>query len=160
VAERQAGAAAPHTPETQDTSGAPAASDAPDARTPGAFDRDTAVALERSSDSEALFAAEVSSDWRAGRGPHGGYLAAMLLRALSEGLASTTAGRSAATPRSLTIHYLRAPDPGPVQIRVKLERAGRSLSTLSAQLEHNGTPTRCASPAGCCIRPRRRSRAT
>jgi acyl-CoA thioesterase len=106
----------------------------------GAFDRDTAVALQSSTDSEAVLAAEVSSDWRAGRGPHGGYLAAMLLRALTEGLASTTAGRSAATPRSLTIHYLRAPDPGPVEIRVTLERAGRSLSTLSARMERDGTP--------------------
>jgi acyl-CoA thioesterase len=109
-------------------------------RQAGAFDRDTAVALEQSTDSEALFTAEVSSDWRAGRGPHGGYLAAMLLRALTEGLASTTAGRSTGTPRSLTIHYLRAPDPGPVQIRVTLERAGRSLSTLSARLQRDGTP--------------------
>jgi len=140
VAERQAGAAAPDTPGTRDTPGTPVASDTPDARASGAFDRDTAVALERSSDSEAVFAAEVSSDWRAGRGPHGGYLAAMLLRALSEGLSITTSGRSTGAPRSLTIHYLRAPDPGPVQIRVKLERAGRSLSTLSAQLERNGTP--------------------
>ncbi len=111
-----------------------------DARAPGAFDRDTAVALQSSTDSEAVFAAKVSSDWRAGRGPHGGYLAAMLLRALTEGLASTTAGRSAATPRSLTIHYLRAPDPGPVRIGVTLERAGRSLSTLSARIEREGTP--------------------
>jgi acyl-CoA thioesterase len=107
---------------------------------PGAFDRDTAVALQRRSDSSATFAADVSPDWRAGRGPHGGYLAAMLLRALTEGLAETTERRSTGTPRSLTIHYLRAPDPGPVQIHVTLERAGRSLSTLSARIERDGTP--------------------
>src|ERR1700704_3845596 len=58
---------------------------------PGAFDRDTAVReLSRSTDAEivrAEFAADVSADWRAGRGPHGGYLAAMLLRALVETIA-------------------------------------------------------------------------
>ena len=38
-------------------------------------------------------------------------------------------------PRSLTIHYARAPEPGPVLIRTAIERAGRSLSTLSARME-------------------------
>jgi acyl-CoA thioesterase len=83
--------------------------------------------------STALFDADVSPDWRAGRGPHGGYLAAMLLRALTETVADA---RRAA--RSLTIHYARAPEPGPVEIRVAVERAGRSLSTLSARMEQEG----------------------
>ena len=39
----------------------------------------------------AVFAAEVAPDWRAGRGPHGGYLAAMLLRALIETVADDAA---------------------------------------------------------------------
>ena len=99
----------------------------------GVFDRDTAVALEEVSESERLFAAEVSSDWRAGRGPHGGYLAAILLRALIETIADP-----ARSPRSLTIHYARAPKPGLVSIRTVLEREGRSLSTLSARLEQDG----------------------
>jgi hypothetical protein len=50
-----------------------------EAPAPGAFDRDTAVVLEHGSERESTFAAEVSPDWRAGRGPHGGYLAAILL---------------------------------------------------------------------------------
>jgi acyl-CoA thioesterase len=100
----------------------------------GAFDRDTAVELERSEGSERRFAAEVSAGWRAGRGPHGGYLAAMLLRALSE-----TVDDDARTPRSLTIHYARAPKPGPVAIHTVLGRAGRSLSTLSARMEQDGS---------------------
>jgi acyl-CoA thioesterase len=101
----------------------------------GAFDRDTAV--KRVSDdahhaASATFDADVSPDWRAGRGPHGGYLAAMLLRALTEAVAD--AERS---PRSLTIHYARAPEPGPVRIHTTIERAGRSLSTLSARMEQD-----------------------
>jgi acyl-CoA thioesterase len=103
----------------------------------GAFDRDTAVReLSRTADGEAVrvaFAADVSADWRAGRGPHGGYLAAMLLRALVE----TVADR-ARSPRSLTIHYARAPRPGPVTIAATIERTGRSLSTLSARMEQDG----------------------
>jgi len=104
-----------------------------DTVTVGAFDRDTAVRLEDESGSERVFAAEVSPDWLAGRGPHGGYLAAMLLRALVDTVADP--GRS---PRSLTIHYARAPEPGPVMIRTVIERAGRSLSTLSARMERDG----------------------
>jgi acyl-coenzyme A thioesterase PaaI-like protein len=83
--------------------------------------------------SAAVFDADVSPDWRAGRGPHGGYLAAMLLRALTE-----TVADSQRAPRSLTIHYARAPEPGPVEIRTTIERAGRSLSTLSARMEQDG----------------------
>ena len=79
------------------------------------------------------FGAVVAPDWRAGRGPHGGYLAAMLLRALIDAVADT-----ARAPRSLTIHYARAPEPGPVQITTTLERAGRSLSTLSARMQQDG----------------------
>jgi acyl-CoA thioesterase len=101
---------------------------------PGTFDRDTAVHRAGGSASESLFTAEVSPDWRAGRGPHGGYLAAMLLRALTEAVADPARG-----PRSLTIHYARAPKPGPVSIHTVIERAGRSLSTLSARMEQDGS---------------------
>lgn len=97
------------------------------------FDADTAVALERVDGDERDFTAEVSGDWRAGRGPHGGYLAATLLRALT-----ATVDDPARTPRSLTIHYTRAPEPGPVAIATPIERAGRSLSTLSARMEQGG----------------------
>jgi acyl-coenzyme A thioesterase PaaI-like protein len=104
----------------------------------GTFDRDTAVReLSRVEHEQqpALveFAADVSPDWRAGRGPHGGYIAAMLMRALIETVADPLRA-----PRSLTIHYARAPQPGPVTILAKIERAGRSLSTLSARMEQEG----------------------
>ncbi len=107
---------------------------------PGKFDRDTAV--WRDTDpiqpehpavgERIVFGGQVAADWRAGRGPHGGYLAAMLLRALIASVAD-----AAREPRSLTIHYARAPEPGPVQITTTLEREGRSLSTLSARM-HQG----------------------
>ena len=110
----------------------------------GAFERDTAVrrlagATAVTRDGEVVFAAEVSPAWRAGRGPHGGYVAAIVLRALIEALDD-----AARAPRSLTIHYPRAPTPGPVQIRVVRERHGRSLSTLSARMEQDGAPVALA----------------
>lgn len=97
------------------------------------FDRDTAVWEQGRSGETRTFDAEVSPDWRAGRGPHGGYLAAMLLRALTESV-----DEQQRSPRSLTIHYARAPEPGPVSIRTVIERQGRSLSTLSARMEQEG----------------------
>jgi acyl-CoA thioesterase len=106
---------------------------------PGAFDRDTAVRRlddeHRGGESSrrVSYAAEVSPNWRAGRGPHGGYVAAMLLRALTE-----TVADPARAPRSLTVHYPRAPQPGPVSIEAVVEREGRSLSTLSARMEQGG----------------------
>jgi acyl-CoA thioesterase len=106
----------------------------------GAFDRDTAVQRLDGQDSDGKgaapvsFAAAVSPEWRAGRGPHGGYLAAMLLRALTE-----TVADSARAPRSLTVHFARAPEPGPVSIHTVIEREGRSLSTLSARMEQEGS---------------------
>ncbi|MFZ2113292.1 MAG: thioesterase family protein [Solirubrobacteraceae bacterium] len=110
------------------------------------FDRDTAVRrLEGGANDgaqaagEALFAADIAPGWRAGRGPHGGYLAAMLMRALTAAVDD-----SDRTPRSLTIHYTRAPEPGPIEIRTTVERAGRSLSTLSARMEQAGRTTALA----------------
>jgi acyl-CoA thioesterase len=111
---------------------------------PGAFERDTAVrrltgsgAGERGA--PIAFTAEVSPEWRAGRGPHGGYIAAIVVRALVEALAD-----EARAPRSVTIHYPRAPAPGPLQISVVRERDGRSLSTLSARVEQDGAPVALA----------------
>ena len=89
--------------------------------------------------SDGRFMATVARGWRAGRGPHGGYLAAMLLRALVE-----TVDDPGRTPRSLTIHYTRAPEPGEVEIEVTVERAGRSLTTLSARMLQGGRTTALA----------------
>jgi len=107
-------------------------------RLPGVFDRDTAVRREGPSEQprsglRSVFSAEVAPNWRAGRGPHGGYLAAMLLRALMQSVDDPLR-----SPRSLTIHYARAPSEGPVSITTVIERQGRSLSTLSARMEQGG----------------------
>jgi acyl-CoA thioesterase len=78
---------------------------------------------------EGRWTAEASADWFATRGPNGGYLAAIVLRAMRGELADD--GRH---PRSLTLHYLRPPVAGPLEIAVTIERAGRRLSTLTAQV--------------------------
>jgi acyl-CoA thioesterase len=99
----------------------------------GKFERDTAVHGGGGEGPERAFSAEVSPDWRAGRGPHGGYLSAMIQRALE-----ASVGDPERTARSLTIHFARAPEPGAVAITTTVEREGTSLSTLSARMEQDG----------------------
>ncbi len=95
------------------------------------FDRATAVTAL----GDGAWASEVDTGWFAGRGPNGGYLAAMVLRAMVAEI--DEAGRE---PRSLTCHYLRPPAAGPVRIEITVERAGRATSTLTARLLQDDRP--------------------
>jgi acyl-CoA thioesterase len=62
-------------------------------------------------------------------GPNGGYLAALVLRALERAVDDPERA-----PRSLTLHYTEPPLAGPARIETRVERAGRTLTTLSARL--------------------------
>ena len=79
------------------------------------------------------FGAVVDEGWFAVRGPNGGYLAAIVLRAMAAAVADP-----ARHARSLTLHYTRPPAAGPVDLDVTVERAGRRLSTVSARMEQEG----------------------
>jgi acyl-CoA thioesterase len=95
------------------------------------FDKQTAV--ERVDDGR--FVAAVDKRWWVVRGPHGGYLASIALRALKE-----TLGDPERHIRSLAIHYFAAPHEGEMAIDVRTERRGSSITNLSAQLSQDGTP--------------------
>ena len=75
----------------------------------------------------------IAPGWDTPRGPLGGYVMAILVRGLE--LAVADPERSA---RSITTHFLRTPDDGPVTVSAQVERAGRSLSTVSGRLEQDG----------------------
>jgi acyl-CoA thioesterase len=94
-----------------------------------AFDRATAVSPVR----PGVWRAVCDSAWSAPRGPNGGYLAAIVLQAMVARLADP-----AREARSLTLHYLRPPADGEVHVEVAVERAGRSVSSLSARLSQDG----------------------
>jgi acyl-CoA thioesterase len=74
------------------------------------------------------------------RGPNGGYIAALLLRALQARVDDLDGDAPTRSPRSLTIHYPAAPAIGPAVITTEVIRAGRSLVTLGARLLQNGKP--------------------
>lgn len=75
-----------------------------------------------------VYEGRIDRGWWVVRGPNGGYVAALLLRALA---AEVPAERA---PRSLTVHYTAPPAEGPVRIETRVERVGRSLSTVSGRL--------------------------
>jgi acyl-CoA thioesterase len=89
------------------------------------FDRDTAVRAL----ADGVYEARIDRGWYVVRGPNGGYIAAILLRALAD-----TVGDPERAPRSLTVHYLAPPSDGEARIETTIERRGRSLTSVSARL--------------------------
>ncbi|MFG2590205.1 thioesterase family protein [Streptomyces sp. NPDC048438] len=87
------------------------------------FDRDTTVTLRE----EGVYDAELSAGWTIIHAVNGGYLLAMLGRALGEALPHSD-------PFSVSAHYLTASVPGPAVIRTQVVRTGRTLSTGEASL--------------------------
>ncbi len=83
---------------------------------------------------DGRYAATIRPAWRVER-PNGGYVGALVLRAVTTELAEP-----ARRPRSMTIHYLRPPEDGPVEIEVAVERAGRRMTSLSARLRQDDRP--------------------
>lgn len=97
---------------------------------PSRFDGDTAV---RPLEEAGLFEVTIDPGWWVMVAPNGGYVAAILVRALEAVVEDP--GRTA---RSLTIHYLERIVEGPALVRVVREREGRSLTSLSVRMEQGG----------------------
>jgi acyl-CoA thioesterase len=93
------------------------------------FDRDTAV---RPSGPDR-FEVRLDPGWWIRAGPNGGYVGAILLRALTAAVSDP-----ARVPRSFTVHYTARPGEGPAQVETRLEREGRSLTTASGRLVQEG----------------------
>ena len=79
------------------------------------------------------FDADVSGEWTIAGKPNGGYLLALLGRAASS---LTDPGHVVAA----SAHYLRSPDPGPIEIEAELLRRGRSISQVRARMSQGGRP--------------------
>src|SRR5689334_12339645 len=90
------------------------------------FERDTSV----NEVDAGIFEGHVNRDWWIVFGPNGGFLAAMLVKAMSSAVDD-----HARMPRSLTIHYTAAPAEGAVRIATTIERAGRGMTTVSARMQ-------------------------
>ena len=95
------------------------------------FDEDTSLRPA----GEGAFDTQISEAWWTPRGPLGGYVMAIVLRAMEQAVADP--GRMA---RSLTVSFMRPPAAGPATVHATIERSGRSLTTTSARLEQEGKP--------------------
>ncbi|MFJ4694608.1 thioesterase family protein [Streptomyces sp. NPDC088766] len=87
------------------------------------FDRDTAVTRRE----PGVYDTELSAGWTIFGAVNGGYLLAVLGRALADALPH-------GDPFTVTAHYLSASRPGPAVVRTETVRAGRTLSTGQASL--------------------------
>jgi acyl-CoA thioesterase len=94
-----------------------------------AFERATAVEPV----GDGAWRATCDSAWNTQLGPNGGFIAAIVLRAMIAQLDEPD--REA---RSLTCHFLRPPRSGELRIEVTVERQGRTMSTVTARLTQGG----------------------
>jgi acyl-CoA thioesterase len=95
----------------------------------GDFERDTAVRPG----GEGVFDCHIQPDWWVATGPNGGYIGAILVRALG-----SDPSLDARPLRSITIHYLGRPEAGAAEVRVESDRHGRSVSFMRATLGQRG----------------------
>lgn len=89
------------------------------------FDRDTA-AVPRAGE-PGTYDIDLSPGWTIIAAVNGGYLLAVVARALRDALPHPD-------PLTITAHYLTASQPGPAVIRTQTVRAGRTMSTGQASL--------------------------
>ena len=82
--------------------------------TPTRFDRDTKVCLA----APGVYDANIDRGWWVARGPNGGFVAALLVRALEHAVADP-----ARQLRSLTVHYVRPPVAGANRCGAQHQRA-------------------------------------
>jgi acyl-CoA thioesterase len=82
---------------------------------------------------EGVYEGDIQGEWWTPRGPLGGYVMALMLNAFR-----LAVGDDARVPRSATMHFLRPPAAGPATFRTTIERAGRTLTSMSGRLEQEG----------------------
>jgi hypothetical protein len=94
-----------------------------------------AIGLEPRGDGR--YVAELGPHWMVGPKAHGGLLLVLLARA---GLARVEADApgSAPDPLSIAADFLRAPDPGPVELRTEVLKLGRTASVVSVRMAQGG----------------------
>lgn len=92
-----------------------------------AFDTDTAV----SANDDGTFNAHIHSRWTIAGVPNGGYLMAVMLRAVEPMSAHPD-------PLTMTAHFLSPTSSGPAEVRVEIAKPGRSTSTVMVSLRQEG----------------------
>jgi acyl-CoA thioesterase len=92
---------------------------------------DADTALEPLGDGR--WSARIHERWWIVHGPYGGYLSAILMRAL-------LAIAPQRPPRTLAVHFLDAPKVGLVEVAATVERTGGGSTSVSLRMEQAGRP--------------------
>ena len=98
------------------------------------FDADTVVTPAGSGGHAPLWDADLQAGWGVGGGLNGGYLLAVVGRALSGSMPGKP------DPLSVSAYFVSAARPGPARVRVAVRREGGSTSTAAAELVQPGEP--------------------
>jgi acyl-CoA thioesterase len=77
--------------------------------------------------------AQMDRSWWIIDGPNGGFVAAVVLRAMLAEVDDPSR-----RPRSLHLQYLRPPAEGPTEVQVTVERCGRTVTNVSARMFAEG----------------------
>ena len=112
------------------------------------FERDTSVTPL----GDGRYGAEIDPGWWIVMGPNGGYIAAMVGRAIEAEAAVAEGVGADRHLHSLTLHYLRPPAAGPVEIDTTVERSGRTVTTVTARMSQQGKLLVLATAAVATVR--------
>jgi acyl-CoA thioesterase len=102
---------------------------------PTYFDRTTAVTPAGASEADGArqsFSADLDAGWVVGGGVNGGYLLAVMGRALRAAVPAKP------DPIAVSAHYVGASVPGPAEVTVAVRREGRQLATAAVDLVQDG----------------------
>ena len=96
------------------------------------FDTDTAVRRASGTPGPGRWLADLTNRWDINDKPNGGYVLATAVRAMAGAVPDHP------HPFTVTAHYLRPSQSGPVEIDVEVVRTGRKLATVSASFVQAG----------------------
>jgi acyl-coenzyme A thioesterase PaaI-like protein len=101
-----------------------------------------AIGIEHLGDGR--YAAELGNRWTVGPKAHGGLLLVLLARAGLARIEAEVPG-SAPDPLAIAADFLRAPDPGPVELCTEVVKVGRTASVVSVRMHQADRPVLAAS---------------
>jgi hypothetical protein len=94
------------------------------------FDRDTEI----TSLGDGIHGVELSPGWHVGGGINGGYLLAIIGKAVAAELAVVEPAKGHCDPFAVSSHFLSASVAGPAYVQTKVVRSGGRFSTVAATL--------------------------
>ncbi len=101
------------------------------------FASDITPILIKHENGARIFEAQITPNWLIVVGPNGGFIAALILRAMNIAQNQDQDQDQIRLPRSLTIDYLASPQLAPVEIETKIIRQGRSLTSRIAYMKQD-----------------------